>query len=154
MWILLHSLVLQYDVRQPDALRGDPHLRGDVPVQSWPGRLVPSEPVVTPLLHTEILRVWFLWICLIIAKKIQQTRRLRLPFLSRRSSSGPPPFHSEERRFSKQCQLSALTRQKQHSGLDSPERWGWWESSWCGPEWCHRSSPSAGHSCCSLSSNL
>ncbi|TNN67802.1 hypothetical protein EYF80_021956 [Liparis tanakae] len=46
----------QDDVRQPEALGGNPQLRADVPIQIRPGRLVPSEPGVTPLLRTEILR--------------------------------------------------------------------------------------------------
>lgn len=36
----------------------------------------------------------------------------------------------------------------------SPERSGWWASSWCPPEWCHHSSRRGAHSCCSPSSGL
>lgn len=52
-----YLLVLQYDIWQPDDPGGDPQRFGDVAVQSGPGRLVPPEPVVTPLLHAEIRQV-------------------------------------------------------------------------------------------------
>lgn len=52
-----YSLVLQYDIWQPDDPGGDAQRFGDVPVQSGPGRLVPPEPVVTPLLQAEILQL-------------------------------------------------------------------------------------------------
>lgn len=57
MLSVCYSLVLQYDIWQPDDPGGDPQSFVDVPVQSGPGRLVPPEPVVTPLLHAEKVQV-------------------------------------------------------------------------------------------------
>lgn len=109
--------------------------------------------------NTVFDNIWqILWV---IAKQLTEPSdevRAEIPVLSRHLSSGLPPFHSEERHF-KTAVLTVgpvqplLLKWKLAPGLDSPERWGWWESSWCPPEWCLHSSPWAGRSCCSPSSN-
>lgn len=90
--ILFCLLVLQYDVWQPESPGGDAELFCDVPITVRPGRPVPSQPVVTPLLHTQTLWVWQ---CLTnVWKLITEQSCQRVPVLSRRSSSGPLSFRS------------------------------------------------------------
>lgn len=51
---------------------------------------------------------------------------------------------------SKAC-AATCTNQSNRTECHSLGRWGWWVSSWCRPEWCHRSSPWVECSCCSPS---
>ena len=61
--IRVRSLVLQDDVRQPDALRGDSEFRGQVAIEIRPRGLIPSQPVITPFLPiTDKDKVGFVFV--------------------------------------------------------------------------------------------